>query len=138
MERVTADSNVIISGLNWRGKPHELLNLARSGQIELAVSEAILAEVGRILHDKLAWSVERVDQARAEIATFTTHVSPTETLDVVKADPTDNKVLECAVAAGSEAVVTGDKHLLTLGSFRGIDMITVSDFLQRGTGRVPR
>ena len=49
---VSLDSNIWVSGLNWRG-PHEMLNLARVGQIELAVSEAILEEVSRILHDRL-------------------------------------------------------------------------------------
>ena len=71
MERVTADSNIWISGLNWRGKPHELLNLARDGKIELAVSDLILDEVNRILHDKFEWSVDRLSALRTEIATFT-------------------------------------------------------------------
>jgi len=89
VDRITADSNIWVSGLNWRGKPHELLNLARRGQIELAVSDKIVDEVSRILRDKLEWSAERVNQARTEIATFTKRVFPTETLDAVKADPTD-------------------------------------------------
>jgi predicted nucleic acid-binding protein len=65
VERVTADSNIWVSGLNWRGKPHELLNLARVGHIELAVSEAILEEVSRIRHNKLGWSDERVRARRS-------------------------------------------------------------------------
>ena len=100
MERVTADSNIWVSGLNWRGKPHELLNLAGVGQIELAVSEAILEEVSRILHDKLGWSDERVSDACAEIASFTKRIAPREALDVVKSDASDNRILECALAAG--------------------------------------
>jgi predicted nucleic acid-binding protein len=54
---------------------------------------------------------------------------------VVKDDPSDNRIVECAVAAGSDVIVSGDKHLLALGSFRGIEVMTVSDFLQRGPGR---
>ena len=54
-----------------------------------------------------------------------------ETLDVVKDDASDNRIVECAVAAGSDVIVSGDKHLLALGSFRGIEVMTVSDFLQR-------
>ena len=129
MERVTADSNIWISGLNWRGKPHELLDLARDGKIELAVSEPILDEVSRILHDKFAWSVDRLSALRTEIATFTKHVSPDETIDAVQSDHDDNRILECAVTAGSDVVVTGDTDPLMLGSFRGIKMLRVSDFL---------
>jgi putative PIN family toxin of toxin-antitoxin system len=131
VRRVTGDSNIIISALSRGGKPQELLDLARHGRIELAVSEAILDEVGRILSDKFEWSTERVNNVRAEITTFTKHAAPTETLEVVKGDASDNRIVECAVAAGSDVIVSGDKHLLALGIFRGIEVMTVSDFLQR-------
>ena len=135
MDRATADSNIWVSGLNWYGKPHELLNLARDGTIELAISDAILDEFSRILHDKLEWSDDRLNSMRAEVATFTKRVSSTETLDVVKADPDDNRILECAVAAGSDVVVTGDAHLLQLGAYRGIKIMKVADFLSQARNR---
>jgi predicted nucleic acid-binding protein len=50
-------------------------------------------------------------------------------LDVVKQDPDDNRILECAVSAGSQFIVTGDKHLLRLRTYDGMRIITVSDFL---------
>ena len=135
MDGATADSNIWVSGLNWYGKPHELLNLARDGKIELAVSDAILDEFSRILHDKLEWSDDRLNSMRAEVATFTKRVSSTETLDVVKADPDDNRILECAVAAGSDVIVTGDAHLLQLGAYRGIKIMKVADFLGQARDR---
>ena len=135
MDRATADSNIWVSGLNWYGKPHELLNLARDGTIELAISDAILDEFSRILHDKLEWSDDRLNSMRAEVATFTKRVSSPETLDVVKADPDDNRILECAVAAGSDVIVTGDAHLLQLGAYRGIKIMKVADFLGQARDR---
>ena len=57
MERVTADSNIWFSGLNWRGKPRELLNLARDGKIDGCANDALQDEFSRILHDKLEWPV---------------------------------------------------------------------------------
>lgn len=135
MVRVTADSNIFISAFNWGGNPERLIDMARHGQIELAVSEPVVDEIARILADKLHWAPEDVADARRRISGFTTLVSPTETLDVVKADPTDNGLLECAVAAGSEVIVSGDKHLLALKSFRGIDIVSVSNFLQRARNR---
>ena len=135
MDRATADSNIWVSGLNWYGKPHELLNLARDRKIELAISDAILDEFSRILHDKLEWSDDRLNSMRAEVATFTKRVSSTETLDVVKADPDDNRILECAVAAGSDVIVTGDAHLLQLGAYRGIKIMKVADFLGQARDR---
>jgi putative PIN family toxin of toxin-antitoxin system len=135
VDRATADSNIWVSGLNWYGKPHELLNLARDGKIELAISDAILDEFSRILHDKLEWSDDRLNSMRAEVATFTKRVSSTATLDVVKADPDDNRILECAVAAGSDVIVTGDAHLLQLGAYRGIKIMKVADFLGQARDR---
>ena len=135
MDGATADSNIWVSGLNWYGKPHELLNLARDGTVELAISDAILDEFSRILHDKLEWSDDRLNSMRAEVATFTKRVSSTETLDVVKADPDDNRILECAVAAGSDVIVTGDAHLLQLGAYRGIKIMKVADFLGQARDR---
>jgi len=123
-----------VSGLNWYGKPHELLNLARDGKIELAISDAILDEFSRILHDKLEWSDDRLNSMRAEVATFTKRVSSSETLDVVKADPDDNRILECGVAAGSDDR-TGDAHLLQLGAYRGIKIMKVADFLGQARDR---
>jgi putative PIN family toxin of toxin-antitoxin system len=53
--RVTLDTNVYVSGLNFKGKPYELLELTRAGQLEVSVSEAILSELHRVLHDKFKW-----------------------------------------------------------------------------------
>ena len=62
---------------------------------------------------------------------ISTLATPTETLSVVARDPDDNRVLECAIAAHSEFVVTGDADLLSLGTFRGIEITTVAAFLEK-------
>lgn len=135
MKRVVADSNIFISALLRGGKPLELIELARDGRIELGITEEILDEIARVLSTKFRVSVEDARDMREEISGFTKLIAATEALDVVKADPTDNKVLECAVAAGSETVITGDRHLLELGTFRAIKIMTVSDFLAHGRGQ---
>ena len=58
------------------------------------------------------------EEARATISSITRHVAPTERLAVVKSDPDDNKIVECAVAAGSDYLVTGDKDILSFGTER--------------------
>jgi predicted nucleic acid-binding protein len=64
VKRVTADSNQYISALLRGGKPLQLLEIARSGQIELAVSDDILSEVGRVLRDKFKVPAEDVEDYR--------------------------------------------------------------------------
>jgi putative PIN family toxin of toxin-antitoxin system len=128
--RVTADSNIYISALHFGGPPDEFLNLARSGIIELTISDDVLAEVTRVLRDKFGWSREALSMAQARIADFTVRVAPTQKLDAVKEDPADNRILECAVEGKSEYLVTRDHHLLKLKSFGGAQMIKVADFLE--------
>jgi predicted nucleic acid-binding protein len=83
VKRVTADSNQYISALLRGGKPLQLLELARSGQIELAVSDDILNEVGRVLRDKFTVPAEDVEEYRKQVLGFAKHVTPAERLRVI-------------------------------------------------------
>ena len=126
MLEVTADSNIYISALVFAG---QFLNAARGGVFSLTVSDALLDEIHRVLWDKFKWSKEALDAA-ANLADFTRRVHPTRTIDAVLADPDDNRVLECAVSAGSRFIVTGDNDLLRLGSYAEIQIVKAADFLE--------
>ena len=131
MTHVTLDSNIYISALVFGGKPMRLLEMAAEGGICVAISDAILAEVQRILLTKFGWSVERVGAAIDTIGTITERAAPTELLEVVTSDPDDNRVVECATAAGSAFIVSGDRHLLALEGFGGIRVVTAATFLSQ-------
>jgi putative PIN family toxin of toxin-antitoxin system len=127
--KATADSNIYISALQFGGRPLSFLELARRC---VAIAQPIIDEVQRVLRDKFNWPDERVQEVEPRLAAFTRRVVPTETVDAVKDDPTDNRILECAKAAGSDFVVTGDRDLLRLGRYGDIQIMKVTDFLQRG------
>jgi putative PIN family toxin of toxin-antitoxin system len=128
--RVTADTNIFISGLIFRsGKPFQLLELARDGKISLTVSEAILDEIGGVLARKFNWPPEDIADARKRIAAMARTVRPAVQLDVIREDPPDNRILECASAAGSDYIVSGDKDLLRLARYDSIKILSVADFL---------
>lgn len=130
MLRVTADSNIYVSGLSFRqGNPARFLDLARRGKLRVAVSDAILDEVSDVLGRKFDWPEEDITETRRQIERFAEKVRPPVRLDVVKEDPDDNRILECASAAGSDYIVTGDKDLLRLGRYDSIRILTISDFL---------
>ena len=131
MTRVTLDSNVYLSGFVFDGKPKRVLEMAIDGEIEVAVSDPIIQEVRRHLLGKFGWSEPRAAEAVESIAEFAKHVTPTESIDTVPTDPDDNRVLECAVSAGSQTIVTGDDDLLRLVGFRGIEIVRVANFLTR-------
>ena len=130
MIRVTADTNIYISGLNFRGgHPYRFLELARTGKILLAVSDAILDEMAEVLQRKFDWPADDIADSREMISSFAQRVAPTETFDVVRDDPDDNRILECAAAARADYIVSGDNHLLNLRTFRDIPIVKVADFM---------
>ena len=129
MTRVTLDSNVYIAALQFRDS--RLLHLARLGIIGADTSDAILDEVTGVLRDKFGWEGYRLHFARLELLKFLNRVEPTETIAVCD-DRDDDRVLECAVAAGSDYIVTNDGDLLRLGEYRGIGILTPDQFLKRG------
>jgi putative PIN family toxin of toxin-antitoxin system len=129
--RITADTNVIISALNFSGNPARILDMAEAGEIRLAISNDILNEVERVLQrPKFGWTQEQVDGAIRGLSAFAEHVEPKQRIDVVKEHPTDNRILECAAASGSEYLVSGDKHLLKVGQYKGVKIVTPADFIE--------
>jgi putative PIN family toxin of toxin-antitoxin system len=129
VKRVVADTNILVSALQFGGKPKQLLDLAADGQIDLVTSEAILAEAVRVLRDKFNRTPDWLAEADQQLRVIARLVAPTERLQVIEADPTDDRILECAVAANAEVLVSGDTHLLSLGGFRGMLIQRVADFL---------
>ena len=132
MTSATADTNIYISALQFGGKPHQFLAQAEKGDFRLDISDAILQETLRVLRDKFHWPEDDLRSAEATLEAFTRRVTPTQTLEVIQADPSDNRILECAEAAKSDYIVTGDaKHILPLGSHAGIPIVRVAEFLRQ-------
>jgi predicted nucleic acid-binding protein len=78
---------------------------------------------------KFRWNNDTIQLAKERIADFTEHVHPLETVKAIKEDDTDNRILECAQVAKSDYIVSGNKHLLTLGQFAGMKIIKPADFV---------
>jgi putative PIN family toxin of toxin-antitoxin system len=129
--RVVFDSNVLVAAYNWPGGVADRAYLlVRRGVVELHVSLFILGEVERVLREKFGWE-DKVGRAVAQIRRVAGGVhNPEESVGEIRDDPTDNRILECALVADADLIVTGDKkHLLPLGSFQGISIVGLRDFL---------
>ena len=125
------DTNVLFSGVGWKGKPYDCLELARAGKVEGVTCREVLDELSAKLQAKLSFSAEQAVETVADLLTFLRVVPITGQLKAVPDDPDDDKVLECASTAGATHIVTGDRrHLLPLGSFQGIPIVTAADFLK--------
>ncbi|PDW00924.1 putative toxin-antitoxin system toxin component, PIN family [Candidatus Viridilinea mediisalina] len=127
---VVFDTNVLLSAIGWRGRPALCLDRVRHGLAIGFTSEDLLQELRDKLRTKLVFSDSQVEQTLTYILSFIRITKIKENIMFIAADPDDDRVLECAVAAGANYLVTGDRrHLLPLRSFRTIEIITVAEFL---------
>ncbi len=129
--RVVLDTNVIISALNFPGNERMVLELAQRGRFELFLSWFILDEVSGVLTRKFGWDTERTTQALMALESAATVIEPPRLgEEVIEGDHPDNRVLECAVAAGADYLVTGDRrHLLPIGEHHGAEIVNAPRFL---------
>jgi predicted nucleic acid-binding protein len=100
--RVTADTDIYISALNFGGQPDRLLHLARAGDIQVSISDDIMDELRHVLRDKFRWTEDAIILATDRLRDFTEHGKPKQKIAVVREDPNDDRILECAVAGASD------------------------------------
>jgi len=132
----TNDTNVWISGINWEhGKPRQLLKAAQGKMFVHVTSLEILFEITRVLRDYFDYSDKDAYEWYREIGGLSKVVAPTLRLNVIEADPSDNKFLECALEGQADFIVSGDHHLLDLESYQGIEIVKVSEFLPQVLGQ---
>ena len=130
MIRAVADTNVYVSAVVFGRTCEEVLVLARAGLVDLYVSRPILSELRHVLGRTLGRPPARVREALAEVATLAAPVRPPRTLKGITTREPDHRILECALAADANFLVTGDKrHLQHLKAFRGIRIVSPRGFL---------
>jgi putative PIN family toxin of toxin-antitoxin system len=140
MQLVVFDASVWVSNAGYPGSvPYRAVDAARLGLVGSVASEAIIDQVRRALSSpRFAFPPELVDDTEEEIRRLSSIVDPVVRLAVIAAKESDNRILECAVAGEADVIVTGDrKHLLPLGAYEGIRIVSPADFL-RSLGRALR
>jgi len=128
------DTNILISGLLFKGNESQLLEFVESGGIELFISAELAAELENVLDYPRIVKVLILRQKNKEkclltVANIASLVEPRVRVDVT-ADGNDNRVLECAVEAGAEYVVSGDSHLLDIKSYKGVRVVSSKEMLR--------
>ena len=127
--RVVFDTNIYISALVIPGgKAEAAINRIIDGHDRLIVSKPIIDEVLDVLVRKFSRSTEEAAKAAVFISELARVVEPATQVSIL-ADEPDNRILECAIAGDAKLVVTGDKAMLGLGQFEGIDISTLSAYL---------
>ncbi len=129
--RVVADTNTVVSAFLWGGLPAEILTAARERRISLHTSPALLAELEEVLaREKFSARIAQVSSTAAQMIAgyraLATPVRPAAIEPTVR-DPDDDHVLACALGAQATPIVTRDRDLLELGTFRDIRILAARD-----------
>lgn len=134
--RITVDTNILISATFWYGASDKIISQVESKKIELVLSEEIIKEYTNVLEykeiqDKIKNKKLEMKRTIKKIISIATMIVPKEKLDIIKDDPDDNKVLECAMAGNADCIVTNDNHLLKMRKYKNIPIITTEEFLEK-------
>jgi len=128
--RVVLDTNVLVSGLLFGGTPGKLLDLWKTGTIRLIMSRVMLDEFLRMLaYPKLRLSEEEIHYLLyVEVLPHAEIVKVQPSPILIPTDPSDDMFLRCAVAAGAKYIISGDRHLLQLKSYKRIKILSPAEF----------
>jgi putative PIN family toxin of toxin-antitoxin system len=133
--RAVLDTNVIVSAvLSSSGPPDAILRAWRRGRFQLIISAPLLQELVGVLarpaiRRRAGFSPEESAELVATIADTAVVVEPSDEIHVFAEDPDDNRLLEAAVAARADYIVSGDKLVVALASFRDSQIISPARFL---------
>jgi putative PIN family toxin of toxin-antitoxin system len=131
MIKVVLDNNVYISALFWKGAPYQIFKKVLEGTILNFISPQILEELKEKLLEKFKLPPDKIKEF-LEIIVFNSQiVYPKKKLNIVKKDPSDNKILECALEAKTSFIISGDRHLLEIREYKGIKIVTPKEFLTK-------
>lgn len=127
--KVVFDANIYISAFVIPGGNAEKAYLrAINRDFELYTSIAILTELARKLEEKFGWEKQKIAQLLTYISKTARVLKTSPHLKVLSDDP-DNRILECAIEAKADLLITGDKHLLKIKHYEDFRIIKLSDFL---------
>lgn len=136
MIKAVIDTNVLVSGIiSPRAAPAKIIDLWQRRKFVLVTSKEILKELQRVLsYPKIAkkyyLNKEKIDEYLKGFSVFSELCSPTKKISLIEDDPGDDKFIEAAIAARADFIVSGDRHLLALGEYKGIKILTASQFLR--------
>ncbi len=129
--KVVIDTNVFVSGLTFKGKPREVLDLIWRGDIEACISSFILKELEETLRKDFSWDRDQIKHTIEKIKARTILIQPKNKVSVIIENDDDNRILECAIEGTVQYLISGDrKHLLPLKEYQGTKIISPSDFLK--------
>lgn len=135
MMRVVIDTNVMISAIFFKGKPDIVLDAWRDGKLEIVLSVEIFNEYSRVLH-RLADKYTTIDTSPILylLAAGSKFIEPKGIYGPVCEDPDDDKFIAAAIGGAAKTIISGDKHLLDINEYSGIEILGPSEFINQYLG----
>ena len=139
--RAVLDTNILVSGILWRGVPFELLRWAEKNSLTIYTSLDIMTEVYGVLHypkfqKYIASQQTSSEELFTKIASLCTIIQVDEIVKGVCSDTDDEKFLSCALTGNVEVLVSGDKHLLDLKQYKSVRILTAQEFYQENIHKI--
>lgn len=129
--KVVIDTNVFISGLNFAGKPGDVLDMLIREEMDVYIYSFILSELENILRERFGRVNENISKILSIIEAKAIKIQPKIRLSVIKEKDSDNRILECVVEARVDYLISGDKrHLLPLKEYSGVKLLSPGKFLE--------
>ena len=133
--KIVLDANVYISALfSSVSSPGKIIARWEQDTFEVLITKEIIDELSRVLRYPRIMKRHKKDEAKIDrylhlLAKQATMVEPQKTLTVIADDETDNRYIECAYFGRADYVVSGDKHVLGVGEYEGIFMLSPAAFI---------
>ena len=128
---IILDTNALLSATLWTdSEAQKLLFHLMNINVNVYISMPIIIEYQKILQRDFKFTEQETIEATTKILKIFQMITPKEKVDIIKDDETDNKIVECAIAANAQYIITYDQHLLRLKRFRDIHIILPKEFLK--------
>ncbi len=134
--KIVLDTNIWLSAVFWEGEASKLIELAEEKRIDIIISKDILSEIIKVLNKETKFqkflenrnqSIEDLTRTVLSIAKL---IETKTKLDVIKIHPADNIILEAALDARADYIISYNNHILNILEFRGIKIMNPTDFLK--------
>ncbi|MBI2658466.1 putative toxin-antitoxin system toxin component, PIN family [Candidatus Woesearchaeota archaeon] len=134
--KITVDTNILVSATFWNGASDKIISKVEAKEIELVLSAEILNEYAGVLeYDEIKSKIKdknlETKRTISKIIAISSIIEPKIRLSVIKDDPDDDRILECAIAGRVDYIVSSNNHLLKLKTYEGIQIVTPQEFLDK-------
>ncbi|MEW6108072.1 MAG: putative toxin-antitoxin system toxin component, PIN family [Nitrospirota bacterium] len=130
-KNIVFDTNVLISGYLWSGKPRQAIQLVKSGDFSLLYCTGSMDELVRVLSAKFELASSTIYRVMLDIKSIGKKITISSKERPINEDASDNLFINLAIDGNAKTIVSGDSHLLNLKEYKGVEIISVVEFMRR-------